>query len=103
MRLFKMVSILAKAPQNRETLCRRLRVDQRAFYRDLEQLRALAIDVVLEKEKYRLAQSLDAALERLPFPDPQLSYQDVLTLSTGRSNAHTKLAASYKAQTNGKK
>lgn len=102
-RLFKMLSILAKAPQTRDTLCRRLRVDQRVFYRDLELLRSLTINVTLEKEKYGLNQSLDDVLEYLPFPDPQLSYKDVQTLSTGRSDAHRKLAAHYNAQTNSKK
>ena len=102
-RLYKMVSILAKAAQNRDTLCRRLRIDQRVFYRDLELLRELSIDIGLEKEKYCLGQTLDEALQRLPFPVPQLSYHDVQTLSAGRSSAHRKLAACYAVQTNVKK
>ena len=102
-RLFKMISLLAKSPHNREALCKKLRVDQRAFYRDLELLRNLGIAITLEKEKYCLSQSLDETLQQLPFPDPRLSYYDVQTLASGRSEAHRKLAACYEAQTNGKK
>src|SRR5207248_140397 len=75
-------------PQPRDGLLRRLRVDLRGFYRDLELLRSLGISVGVEGTKYQLLDPLDTALARLPFPDPGLNFRDALVLSRGPTDAH---------------
>ena len=92
LRLYKLLRLL-DGPQKRETLIRRLRIDVRGFYRDLESLRRADIDVTLDDGRYHLVGSVDAALARLPFPDPQLTCGEARTLATGRSVVHRKLKA----------
>jgi predicted DNA-binding transcriptional regulator YafY len=89
-RLYQLLRLLA-APQRRETLTRRLRIDVRGFYRDLESLRNLGVAVSLEDGRYRVNEPMDAALGRLPFPDPQLTFGDARTLAAGRTAAHRRL------------
>jgi hypothetical protein len=86
-----MVQVLGTAPQTRPALLRRLRIDTRGFYRDLEVLREADIEVVVRAAHYSLAIGVDEALARLPFPDPHLTLGDVLALSKGRYAAHRKL------------
>jgi hypothetical protein len=90
-RLYKLLRLTSEAARTRRTLLTRLRVDIRGFYRDLELLRGLGIEVVLDGDKYHLQGDLDAALALLPFPDPGLSLRDVLTLCRGSTEAHRKL------------
>jgi len=89
-RLYRLLRLLG-TPQKRETLTRRLRIDVRGFYRDLESLRSLGIQVTLDKARYRLEPSPNDALARLPFPDPQLTCGEALALAKGRTAAHRKL------------
>ena len=63
----------------------------RGFYRDLEALRAVGIAVRLSKGKYVLEEEIVAAIERLPFPDPNLTLGEARQLAKGRSLAHRKL------------
>src|SRR5207253_231940 len=44
-RLYKLLILLGEGPQTRQFLLRRLKLDIRGFYRDLESLRALGIEV----------------------------------------------------------
>jgi hypothetical protein len=88
-----MVQLLGSAPQTRPALLRRLRIDTRGFYRDLEVLREADIQVVVVAARYSLALGVDEALARLPFPDPHLTLGAVLALAKGRSAAHRKLRA----------
>src|SRR5262249_33760292 len=53
-RLYRLLHILRKNPQTRKALLHRLRVDMRAFYRDLDALREAGIEVVLDGRHYRL-------------------------------------------------
>jgi predicted DNA-binding transcriptional regulator YafY len=89
-RLYQLLRLLV-APQKRETLTRRLRIDVRGFYRDLESLRAVGVAVTLEGGRYHLAEAMDTALSRLPFPDPQLTCGEAQTLAKGRTAVHRKL------------
>jgi predicted DNA-binding transcriptional regulator YafY len=89
-RLFKLLSLLV-SPQKREVLLRRLRIDVRGFYRDVESLKKLGIDITIDDGRYRLNSTVDAALTRLPFPDPQLTCADARILAKGRTAAHRKL------------
>jgi predicted DNA-binding transcriptional regulator YafY len=91
-RLYRLVKFLGAGPATRETLARRLRLDVRGFYRDLELLRAAGIDVSVTGGRYSLTAGGAAALARLPFPDPHLSLGEAQALAKGRSAAHRKLA-----------
>ncbi|MBX9584598.1 MAG: hypothetical protein K2X87_30215 [Gemmataceae bacterium] len=91
-RLYKLLTLLGTGPQSRRLLLTRLKLDVRGFYRDLESLRGLGIEVSAGPDnKYLLAGELDAALARLPFPDPGLNVRDALLLANGPTAAHRKL------------
>ncbi|MBY0514212.1 MAG: hypothetical protein K2P78_09920 [Gemmataceae bacterium] len=91
-RLYKLLSLLAAGPQTRRTLLTKLKLDVRGFYRDLETVRDLGIEVALAADaKYALAGSMDDALGRVPFPDPGLSVREAMQLAAGGSPAHRKL------------
>jgi predicted DNA-binding transcriptional regulator YafY len=91
-RLYRMVKLLAGGPQTRETLTRRLRLDVRGFYRDLDLLRSSGVLMTLVSGRYTLEQDADDVLALLPFPDPHLSLGMAQTLAKGRSPAHRALA-----------
>jgi len=94
-RLYRLLTLLGDGPQTRRVLLLRMKVDVRGFYRDLELLRELHIDITLgDDNRYTLPISLDESLARLPFPDPGLSVRDVLQLCNGNTSAHRKLRQS---------
>jgi hypothetical protein len=70
---------------------RPLKLDVRGFYRDLQCLRASGIEVTLDKGKYSLVGKQEAALARVPFPDPGLSFGEAVVLAKGKSAPHLKL------------
>jgi hypothetical protein len=72
-------------------MTRRLRLDVRGFYRDLELLRAVGIAVPLRDRRYTLDETVAAATSRLPLPDPRLTLGEALQLAKGRTPAHRKL------------
>jgi predicted DNA-binding transcriptional regulator YafY len=90
-RLYRLLHFLAVRPQTRDAVSRRLGLDVRGFYRDLEVLRAAGIAVTLTEGRYSLASDVDDAVIRLPFPDPRLTLGEAQTLATGRSKAHRRL------------
>ena len=90
-RVYRLLKLLGAGPQARITLTRRLRLDIRGFYRDLELLRTAHIDVPLKDQRYTLIGSVKEAIARLPFPDPHLTLGEARELSKGRSPAHRKL------------
>src|SRR5947209_6346102 len=90
-RLYKLLLLLGKGPQKRDALLRRLRLDVRGFYRDLELLHKWGIAVDLTEHRYILEEDADEAADRLPFPDPRLTLGEVRQLAKGRSKAHRKL------------
>lgn len=96
-RLYRLLTLTTESPRPRQALLRRLKVDLRGFYRDLEFLRALGIAVASDGDRYRLTGTLDDALARLPFPDPGLSLRDALQLAQGRTDAHRKLRSRIKS------
>lgn len=91
-RLYRMVKLLAGSPQTRDALARRLRLDVRGFYRDLDLLRSAGVTVTLTSGRYALEQDAENALALLPFPDPRLTLGDAQTLAKGRGPAHRRLA-----------
>ena len=90
-RLYRLLQMLQPGPQTRQTLARRLQVDVRGFYRDLEVLRTAGIQIVQTEGRYALQGDPEAAISRLPFPDPHLTYGEVQLLAKGRSAAHRRL------------
>jgi hypothetical protein len=90
-RVYRLLKLLGVGPQPRTTLTRRLRLDIRGFYRDLELLRAAHIEVPLKNQRYTLTGSVKEAIARLPFPDPHLTLGEARELAKGRSPAHRKL------------
>jgi hypothetical protein len=92
-RLYHLLTLTAAAPKPRPVLLKKLKVDLRGFYRDVGFLRGRDIELTCDGDKYQLAGDLDAALDRLPFPDPGLSLRDALQLAEGRTAAHRKLKA----------
>jgi hypothetical protein len=90
-RLYRLLQILGTGPQTRATLTRRLRLDVRGFYRDLELLREAGIVVPLRERRYTLEIAVAVATHRLPFPDPGLTLGEAMQLARGRSLAHRKL------------
>lgn len=91
-RLYRMVQLLAGGPQSREALTRRLRLDVRGFYRDLDLLRSSGVVVALAGGQYTLEQDAEEALALLPFPDPRLTLGAARTLAKGRGPAQRRLA-----------
>ena len=90
-RLYRIVALLSAGPKTRDQLLRRLKLDVRSFYRDLEKLREFAVAIELVEHRYRLDEPFDRALSHLPFPDPLLNLREAMTLAKGRTAAHRKL------------
>src|SRR5437660_7412937 len=83
-RLHRLLRLLGQGPQARAVLLRKLRLGIRGFYRDLETLRVVGTEVKLAEGKYRLVDTLEAAVDRLPFPDPSLTLGEARVLAKGR-------------------
>ena len=90
-RLHKLLKLLGTGTKTRATLIRKLKLDVRGFYRDLELLRAANIPVSLQARGYVLEEDVDVAVSRLPFPDPHLTLGEAQALAKGRSAAHKKM------------
>jgi len=96
-RLYRILALLGTGPQTRAALIAAIEIDIRGFYRDLETIRQLGVVLTNQSQQYQLGESLDTALARLPFPDPQLNLLEVMQLVEGRTAAHRKLRASLEA------
>lgn len=92
-RLYKLLVQIRSTAKPRPALVKKLNVTVRGFYRDLELLRRLGVNVQTSGDSYQLGDPLGDALARLPFPDPGLSLRDALQLARGRTDAHRKLRA----------
>ena len=92
-RLYKLLTLLSDAPRTRTMLLKRLKVNLRAYYRDLHTLRELGIDIASTDESYSLKTPLAESLQKLPFPDPLLSFEEMLTLAELRGEVPRKLRA----------
>lgn len=95
-RLHRLLRMLGKSGQTRAALLRRLGLNVRGFYRDLETLRASGIQVTLVKDRYLLSENAESAILRLPFPDAGLTIGEARLLAKGRTEAHKKLQALLK-------
>jgi hypothetical protein len=95
-RLCRLIRLLRSGPQTRGTLTRKLRVDVRGFYRDLELLREAGINIPFHDQRYLLGENIHDVLERLPFPDPHLTLREAKDLAKGRTPAHRKVRSLIK-------
>lgn len=91
-RLYQLVQLLVSGPKSRAALLQRLHIDIRTFYRDLEVLRECRMLVRLDDKKYTIKETVKQAVERLPFPDPNLTVGEAVQLAKGRGPVHRKLA-----------
>jgi predicted DNA-binding transcriptional regulator YafY len=83
--------MLADGPVSRGELLRRLGLNQRGFYRDIELLRAAGIRVIPRDGRYMLQPGFPAAVDLLPFPDPRLTLGEAQRLARGATAAHRSL------------
>jgi predicted DNA-binding transcriptional regulator YafY len=90
-RLYRFINLLSRGPVARTVLLRRLGLNQRGFYRDIELLRAAGIRVVPSEGRYSLVPDFAEAVDLLPFPDPRLSLGEAQRLSRGGTAAHRAL------------
>jgi hypothetical protein len=90
-RLYRLVRFLGEGPKTRGQLTAHAGLDVRGFYRDLEVLDAFGIEVSLSEGQYVLTGGADAAVARLPFPDPHLTLGEMAQLARGRTAVHRRL------------
>lgn len=91
-RLHRLVAILAAGPRVREDLLTELGIGLRTFYRELELLKRCGVKIRLLKKRYTLQTTVEEAEERLPFPDPQLSFAEMAELARYPGPAARRLA-----------
>lgn len=90
-RLYRLLQILEAEPGTRRTLLKKLKVGMRTFYRDLDILRQWGIRVELDGKKYVLMSEGTPWLELLPFPDPELSFADAISLASLKSSGSKRI------------
>jgi predicted DNA-binding transcriptional regulator YafY len=90
-RLYRFIRMLSRGPVSRPILLRRLGLNQRGFYRDIELLRAVGIRVAPHAGFYYLVPEFASAVDLLPFPDPRLSLGEAQRLARGSTAAHRAL------------
>ena len=90
-RLLRLLRLLADERPARDTVLKKLKQHLRGFYRDLDALRDAGIEVDQVAGRYQLKRPLAEAVERLPFPDPNLTIGEARHLAKGRTSAHRKL------------
>lgn len=98
-RLYKLLKLLSKGTTQRTQLVKKLKVGMRTFYRDIDLLRECGVKIETNASGYEMTTKLDAALHKLPYPDPQLTFGDVVSLSKGRTQSHRRLKAQFEALT----
>lgn len=94
-RLYRLLKILESSPATRAQLLKRLKVGMRTFYRDVDLLRECGVNIETRDSGYELHDAIDVALGRLPYPDPELTFGEVLDLMRGRSASHLKLRKQF--------
>lgn len=99
-RLYRLVTLLAERPRNRDSLLDALAIGLRTFYRELDLLRRCTIKVQRIGQEYTLKTSSVDAQGRLPFPDPQLSFAEMAELARLEGHAARRLAAMLDAVVN---
>ena len=84
-------------PTSRDTLLDQLAIGLRTYYRELDLLKRCGIKVKRDGKTYHLSSTIPEAEERLPFPDPQLSFAEMAELAAHPGAASKRLAAILKS------
>ena len=87
------MTFLAESPRGRDAVLSELGIGLRTFYRELELLRRCGIKVQRSDRVYTLKATAEDAQGRLPFPDPQLSFAEMIELARYEGEAARRLAA----------
>jgi len=96
-RLHRLVRMLADGPTSRDTLLDQLAIGLRTYYRELDLLKRCGIKVKRDGKNYHLSSTIPEAEERLPFPDPQLSFAEMAQLARHPGDASKRLAEILKS------
>ncbi len=96
-RLYRLVRILAAGPTSRDSLLDQLTIGLRTYYRELDLLKRCGIKVKRDGKNYQLSSTIPEAEERLPFPDPQLSFAEMAQLAKHPGEASRRLAEILKS------
>lgn len=91
-RLYRLVALLGERPRDRDSLLASLGVGLRTFYRELDLLRRCGIKVQRVDRAYDLKSTAEDAQGRLPFPDPQLNFAEMIELARYEGDAARRLA-----------
>lgn len=95
-RLYRLVQLLGDAPRARDEVLRSLRVGLRTFYREIELLERVGIRIRFANRRYELRTTLLEVEERLPFPDPLLTFAEMKELAGHTGRASQRLAQLYR-------
>ncbi|WP_201750287.1 hypothetical protein [Tautonia marina] len=95
-RLHRLARLLDEAPRSRAELLEMLQIGLRTFYRELELLRRCGVKVRLIGKSYQLRGTLSQAEALLPFPDPRLSFAEMVELSSYPGPAAKRLGGMLK-------
>ncbi|CAN5455435.1 hypothetical protein BH11PLA2_BH11PLA2_31990 [soil metagenome] len=96
-RLCKMLFALGDGPQAKDRLVKKLKLEERGFFRDLRLIRDLGISITHHDNQYLLTASLEDALRKLPVPDLKLSLADALDLARGQAPVHKRVRKKLEA------
>src|SRR3954451_10356702 len=96
-RLCKMLVALGHGPQPKQILVKKLKVEERGFFRDLRLMRQLGIHVASNNRGYVLASSLNDAVRRLPVTGLQISLADAVEISHGHLPSQRRLRRQLEA------
>lgn len=91
-RFHRLVTFLAQSPRSRPDILSHLKVGLRTFYRELDFLKRCGVKVRHRAKLYHLAATAEEAEGRLPFPDPQLSFAEMVELARCDSAAGRRMA-----------
>ena len=94
-RLYRLVQLLSKGRMNRASLLKKLKVGVRTFYRDVDLLRGCGVSLETAEDGYELKDDVEKALFKIPFPDPELSFGDVMNLVKGKGPSQTRLREAF--------
>ncbi len=91
-RLHRLVWFLADTARTRDAILTHLNIGLRTFYRELELFKRCGIKVRHRNKQYALVATATQAEGRLPFPDPQLSFAEMVELAACSCDAGRRLA-----------
>lgn len=91
-RLRRIVILLGQKARRREDILTEIGIGLRTYYRELVLIKRCGIKVTLRDGAYGLGTSVADAEGKLPFPDPQLSFAEMIELAALPGEASARLA-----------